>query len=91
LLLVTAVDNGKAGAAPPMISSTVLAALLVIQTLPEMSIATPVGAAVVLPWIVETTAPAFDKTVTMPLPVATRIWELPSMARAEAPARPMVL
>ena len=72
-----------------MISSTVFAVEFATQTLPELSMATPEGAAPVLPVVVEVAVPVFDIWKMTPLLLATQILLLPSMANALAPVKPV--
>ena len=74
-----------------MILSTELAAAFVTQMFPEISMATPLPPAEVLPCVVETIAPVLVKTTVEPLPFATTMWLYQSIARAVAPLRPRLV
>ncbi len=81
----TAVARGWTGAAPPMISSTVLAAGLVSQMFPEMSMAMADEAVPVLLLLVERGVPDVETEVREPLLLVIQRLLLPSKARAVAP------
>jgi hypothetical protein len=92
VLFWTAVASGAAGAAPPMISSTELEALLAIQTLPERSIAMEDSPRRLASLMIADAAPVLVKVLTeVAVELATQTVPAPSIAIAAGALRPFPL